>query len=1222
MGLRGEHLVTLLNRYFKQHERAGAWRCRRFLAIVFTRTFIRHILLILLTSGVVPLLFSLIMVLTLTDSFASPPLFSTSFTEPLNEENWQGDLSFFRTESGQDPGMLRLDAPPDIGTAYIATRNPYHAVHWEWYIRQNFTPSNNNRAFIYLNAETGILDDQTSGLAVRTGENGTPKHFRLFHFGKGGASTELLKSDTRIEADTGYRIRVLLTPDDELHLYLAEGRHNTPLLQPEKASIPEISEMPHGHFGFRTRYTATRSDQFYFSDVWIAKNLPEPDITDVSTSSPSDPHYPDDTPWQQQTQGTVITLTFSIPPDSTDLAPGLFQLDNGLHPDEIHCGHPQICSLLFRTPLSSGEHRLLTSAYNTIYEQRSEPEEAVILVAGQANAGDVIINEFMYRPPAELASYVELVNTSKKLLNLRNWRLQRRALASEPERFISGNDLFLRPGEFLVLTDDASALKRMPDAINIHEMSNLPRFNIASTDEIRLFSDGHNLIDSLQYQPSSWGGFEVALERKSSDVPAWIPLNWAESLSEYGGTPGRPNSVRPPDTPPVLLNIDYSSSTAISLTFSRMLDASSATDPDNIILLAMDEAHFKTRESDLSLLRNTGREISLTAVLTRAETITLMPSNPLDHGTRYLVRLDGIRDLFGNEIEPTETDFLYYDISEAAMNDVIINEVLYRPDQSHNRRFVEILNRSNRVYDLRGWRVGRSIGSPVSLTDPEISDPVFLTPGEKIVLSEPGLMLAEPGITNDIVHIELSGFPSLSRFGDSVYLLSAQDVTTDSLSYLPNWGGNRDGVSIERRDPDGATSDPSNWSEHPDSHTAGLRNFHFEDEPEPVVILFASKKNDREIDLHFSRFVRSESLQLVSLDDDRLSLALPDGTPKYASRFTFRSGDVIQRRFKKVHIPSVIDYAGNASTHLEIPLSFPPEPGEIIINEVMYQPIAERYSSRPDQSEYIEIFNRSGLHLHIDNLILHDRPDKNGHVRNLIPENPDLVSLPPERYAVFYADTSTLQHDTRLFRAFSIPESAGGYFLRINRQTLGLSTQGDELYLSDGLHILDSLWYHPSWHNPNISDVRGISLERISHDVITQNRTNWTSSSSHEGGTPGFINSATAPVAEDIHHGLKLAPNPFSPNGDGHNDHLLIHYQLDEPDYLMHVRVFDRQGRLVRTLADGLQAGRSGKLVWDGRTDRGLMNRAGLYIIHFEAFSSKNNNRKAWRAVAVLAVPL
>ena len=1161
--------------------------------------------------------------------------------------------------------MLRLNAPPDRGSAHLSTRQSFHAARWEWYIRQSFAPSNNNRAFVFLNEATGELDDQPTGMAIRTGENGTPKHFRLFHFDRGSASGEWLKSDVEIQPDTGYRIRLLRTPDRQLHLYVAEGRSRTPLLQSDTAELPESFESE-GHLGFLTRYTATRSNQFFFSDVLIADHLPYPRISELVISSVQEASLPYQLPWQGSGHEIILTVTFEVPPVPDAVGVPLFRLEDGTQPDDVHCGHPQICSLLFSGPLTSGEQTLITEGYQTIYGQQSDRETHSILVAARAVEGDVVINEFMYRPPATLPAYVELFNRTEKLINLRNWRLQRRAASTEPERIITTDDLYLHPGGYLVLTPVATLLENLDGAAHVRKMSAFPRFNIASTDEIRLISGTGELIDSLQYNPSIWGGFEVALERKSPDVPAWIPDNWGESLSGLGGTPGLPNSVQPPGTPPELEDIDYSRPAMITLSFSRLLDAPSLSHPDAIVLLDTGDKltsvqdperthgnqgsqHYRTTAAHpggtgsqesiapgttitpgvtitpgaaispgATITPTTLRQVPVTLLPAGDRKISVIPSEPMEHGVRYLLRVSGIRDLFGNRVEETESEFRYFDIDLPFAKEVIINEVLYRPGQDH-RRFVEILNRSERVFDIRGWRIGRSLGNAVSIDDSGSDRPAFLIPGEIAVISEPGLEVPGP----DIQHFEITSFPSLSRFGDSVYLLAENGVVLDSVAYQPSWGGNRDGVSLERADPDGATNDPANWKEHPESHTAGLRNYHFDGLPDPVTLLRALMLDEYHVELRFNRHVILTTISEAALGQEVLEPVITATTPAHGSVFRFRSFGPIQRQFQQVRVGSVRDYAGRESGVLVSPLTFPPEPGDVIINETMYQPIAERYSNRPDQGEYVEVYNRSGLPLQLEGVYLHDRPDKEGAVRKLQPVDGELAALKPDRYAVFYADTSTTFRQSRLSRAFPASDPGQALFLRIDRQTLGLSTQGDEIYVArDDGTVLDSLWYHPSWHNPSLPDVRGISLERIDFDIATGDRRNWTSSASPDGGTPGYSNTSMVPAGVAPAAGLLLTPNPFSPNGDGNNDHLVIHYELDSPDYMIHARVFDRQGRHIRTLADGIAAGRSGKLIWDGRSDRGIMNRAGIYIIHFEAYNASGNRRRSDRAVAVLAVPL
>ena len=54
----------------------------------------------------------------------------------------------------------------------------------------------------------------------------------------------------------------------------------------------------------------------------------------------------------------------------------------------------------------------------------------------------------------------------------------------------------------------------------------------------------------------------------------------------------------------------------------------------------------------------------------------------------------------------------------------------------------------------------------------------------------------------------------------------------------------------------------------------------------------------------------------------------------------------------------------------------------------------------------------------------------------------------------------------------------------------------------------------------------------------------------------------------DNREGITLSPNPFSPDNDGIDDRLFIHYILDQPGYILTARVFDRYGRLVGHLVE------------------------------------------------------
>ena len=162
--------------------------------------------------------------------------------------------------------------------------------------------------------------------------------------------------------------------------------------------------------------------------------------------------------------------------------------------------------------------------------------------------------------------------------------------------------------------------------------------------------------------------------------------------------------------------------------------------------------------------------------------------------------------------------------------------------------------------------------------------------------------------------------------------------------------------------------------------------------------------------------------------------------------------------------------------------------------------------------------------------------------------------------------------------------------------------------------------YNPDWHNPNIVDTRGIALERINPDFPTNDPSNWGSNTSPQGGTPGTENTIfQEPEAVITDTGVFLDPNPFSPDGNGHEDNLFINYVFDEPDYMLRIRIYDRYGRLVRNLVEGQPAGFEGSVIWDGRTDDGQQNRIGIYIVLVEAYNSSNGSNRSFKETAVIA---
>ena len=298
------------------------------------------------------------------------------------------------------------------------------------------------------------------------------------------------------------------------------------------------------------------------------------------------------------------------------------------------------------------------------------------------------------------------------------------------------------------------------------------------------------------------------------------------------------------------------------------------------------------------------------------------------------------------------------------------------------------------------------------------------------------------------------------------------------------------------------------------------------------------------------------------------------------------------------------------------------KPDDLIFNEIMYQPLTDNQDGFPDQSEYIEIYNRRPYAISLEGIYLHNEPNNSGNYTVMSPVSSVQKWIPSNGYLLLYPEMNSLNfNESRVASFFNLSEDENMIPLRFERNSLSLPTVGRKIFLADSTgKTIDWIDYSPDWHNPNLIDHRGVALERINPDIKTNDPLNWSSSANIEGGTPGKLNSLyQTPEQISEEQGVYLNPNPFSPDGAGFQDHLFISYKLNEPDYLIRIRIFDRYGRLVRNLVHGEAAGLEGSYIWDGMTDDGQAGRIGIYIILLEAYNSSAGRSLQFKETAVLA---
>jgi hypothetical protein len=244
-----------------------------------------------------------------------------------------------------------------------------------------------------------------------------------------------------------------------------------------------------------------------------------------------------------------------------------------------------------------------------------------------------------------------------------------------------------------------------------------------------------------------------------------------------------------------------------------------------------------------------------------------------------------------------------------------------------------------------------------------------------------------------------------------------------------------------------------------------------------------------------------------------------------------------------------------------------PDSFSVVINEIMFDPAT-------GDPEWIELLNRSKYTVDLKDLII-ARADTSGIIHTFSFPHQNFL-LPPSSFLLFPDSLALLSSETRP----TFPS---------------LTNEPSRLLLLDpSQHIIDQAAYSPDWHDPYLTDSKGISLERIDPSAPGLLRSNWYSCNESQKSTPCKSNS-------------NYSPNPHPPSLTIHyslltihclsSEPMIIHYEFPSPGWYHELKIFDRSGALIRTAVPFSLAGSSGVLMWDGLDDRKQRVPEGIYVL-------------------------
>lgn len=590
--------------------------------------------------------------------------------------------------------------------------------------------------------------------------------------------------------------------------------------------------------------------------------------------------------------------------------------------------------------------------------------------------------------------------------------------------------------------------------------------------------------------------------------------------------------------------------------------------------------------------------LTIKSAQSNGDLLVMELEQPLTSGELYVVNIEGLSDVSGNYYLDT-IELIFFETHLAEPYEILITEIF--PDPSPVRalpecEFVELYNNSNHFFNLNEYTLADA-GKQVFLPD------YILSPGQYIIICE--LACRDAFLSfGDVIGVD--GLPNFNNDGDVVSIVDYVGRPVHQVAYDRSWyqfeERSQGGWSLEMKHPDLVCFGKENWSAGAlyECGSPGKRNTNYLIEPWDKELRVQSSEltSDTMLSIDFNQQLYLDQNKMVINVDPQISTRLVnvDGRKmNFIIENKLEQGRPYELKVSDVSTClneiSEVDYVG------DIYLPRPPDSGELVINEVLFNPSSGGI-------DFVEIINTSSAYIHVERSCL------------------EVLTTADTSYACMGVDLNlgpgelvALASDTAILKS---------YYTCGEIQILDLPNMPDDkaevslFYFRNGKRfVLDRMKYHEKWHSPVLKDVNGVSLEKVNYLLDGRDNQSWHSAASTVGfATPGLPNSQYI-MKDSAGSTVFLSSTSFSPNGDGYKDVLSIDIHLEKAGYNLRSEIYDIDGRYVGLLSNNELAGVEQSLYWDGADDNGRLQPIGLYLILIE-LAHPDGELKREKAVVVL----
>lgn len=432
-------------------------------------------------------------------------------------------------------------------------------------------------------------------------------------------------------------------------------------------------------------------------------------------------------------------------------------------------------------------------------DENTEDNVGAFLARAQVGENGVVVNEFMFSPVNPEPEWIELYNAGELPVDLAGWKIGDAVSSVHIPQHI------IEPGAFVVVAGDSALLLKQRSIPAPIIQIKLPILNNGE-DEVRVHNSAGVLLDSVHYVGSRGGGMGVSLERRWYFDEGSDSVSWSASVDSAGATPGRENSVLPPQHN---LALD-----------SAWFDLSKG----QIVLYVRNTGILEVANARVQLYHDvnqngkgeTAEELSLEEVPSlqsrEQARLDLQWSLPLtDEGAFALLKIISTDD----EREDDNQRMISVQ-AEPADTGLIITEIMYDPlphGEGAGAEYIEVYNANSRPVPLNGWSLADGQGNTLMFPTKTIR---IQSGSFGVVASDSAIFIRFPELLESSNVIVLGKDMSLNNSGDAAVLRNGRGKVIDSVHYSPQWHWEgveaTKGIALERLAADAESNQPRNWS--------------------------------------------------------------------------------------------------------------------------------------------------------------------------------------------------------------------------------------------------------------------------------------------------------------------------------------------------------------------------------------------------------------------------